>query len=126
MTEPPLILIVDDNASNAGIVFDYLISKGYSAAVAGDGISALQLIDELRPSLVLMDIQMPEMDGIAAIQRIRADASLQAMPVIALTALAMIGDRERCLEAGADEYVSKPVTMRALAEIIVRHLGRGA
>ncbi len=117
-----MILIVDDNADNAGLVFDYLTSKGYHTIIARDGRSALKLINEQRPDLVLMDIQMPEMDGIKVIRQIRADQCLQAMPVIALTALAMPGDRERCLDAGADEYVSKPVSMRALAEIVARHL----
>jgi CheY-like chemotaxis protein len=122
----PLILIVDDNADNASLARDYLASKHYRTAIASDGLSAMKLIGELRPDLVLMDIQMPGIDGIEAIRRIRASPSLQAMPVIALTALAMTGDRERCLEAGADEYVSKPVSMRALAEIIARHLARRA
>ncbi|MEI7646381.1 MAG: response regulator [Chloroflexales bacterium] len=122
MTNAPHILIVDDHADYASLISDYLISKGYRTSVASDGHSGLALISELRPALVLMDIQMPQMDGIAAIQHIRADTCLRQIPVIALTALAMTGDRERCLDAGADEYVSKPIGLRALAEIIARHL----
>jgi CheY-like chemotaxis protein len=117
-----LILIVDDNALNAVLVSDYLTSKGYRTIVANDGRNAIELAGDLRPDLVLMDIQMPAMNGIEAIRRIRADPHVRATPVIALTALAMPGDRERCLNAGANEYVSKPVSMRTLAETIVRHL----
>ena len=117
-----LILIVDDNALNAILVSDYLTSKGYRTIVANDGRNAIELAGDLRPDLVLMDIQMPAMNGIEAIRRIRADPHVRATPVIALTALAMPGDRERCLNAGANEYVSKPVRMRTLTEIIVRHL----
>lgn len=117
-----LILIVDDNALNAILVSDYLTSKGYRTIVVNDGRNAIELAGDLRPDLVLMDIQMPAMNGIEAIRRIRADPHVRATPVIALTALAMPGDRERCLNAGANEYVSKPVRMRTLTEIIVRHL----
>lgn len=117
-----LILIVDDNAFNAILVSDYLTSKGYRTIVANDGRNAIELVDDLRPNLVLMDIQMPAMNGIEAICHIRADPHVRATPVIALTALAMPGDRERCLNAGANEYVSKPVSMRTLAEIIGQHL----
>jgi len=117
-----LILIVDDNALNAILVSDYLTSKGYRTIVTNDGSNAMDLVSELQPDLVLMDIQMPAMNGIEAIRHIRADPHVQTTPVIALTALAMPGDRERCLNAGANEYVSKPVSMRTLAEIIAQHL----
>ncbi|NTW00209.1 MAG: response regulator [Oscillochloris sp.] len=117
-----LIMIVDDHADNANLVTDYLTSKGYRTVVASDGQTALDIISVLMPDLVLMDIQMPGIDGLQAIQYIRADVRFQAMPIIALTALAMTGDRERCIEAGADEYVSKPVSMRILASIIASHL----
>jgi CheY-like chemotaxis protein len=99
-------------------MLDYLPLQGYEVAVARDGSEALQLARELRPAAILMDIQMPVMDGIEATRRIRADSDLCDTPVIALTALAMPGDRDRCLEAGVDAYLMKPVSLRDLPEQI--------
>lgn len=87
----------------------YLRAKGYDVTVARNGGEALVRAHEAPPHAILMDIQMPGMDGLQAIRRIRADVGLNAIPIVALTALAMPGDRERCLQAGADEYLTKPV-----------------
>jgi CheY-like chemotaxis protein len=116
--ERPLVLIAEDNADNLGLLLDYLSAKGFALITAGNGREAVQLAAAQRPDLVLMDIQMPEMDGLQAIRLIRDDPALAKTPIIALTALAMVGDRERCLAAGATEYVSKPVSMRQLNEIM--------
>jgi CheY-like chemotaxis protein len=114
----PLVLIAEDNADNLGLLLDYLSTKGFALITAENGREAVRLAAAQRPDLVLMDIQMPEMDGLQAIRLIRDDPSLAKTPIIALTALAMVGDRERCLAAGATDYVSKPVSLRQLNEIM--------
>jgi len=92
---------------------------------ATNGLVAVKLARELRPALILMDIQMPVMDGLAAIREIRTDAALKDIPIVALTALVMPGDRERCLAAGATDYRSKPVSLKALAARVKRLLPAG-
>jgi len=116
----PLILLVEDNESNIVTISDYLRAKNYRVSIARDGVEALERVKEAPPDLILMDIQMSVMDGLEATRHIRANESkrIKDIPIIALTALAMPGDRERCLEAGANEYISKPVQLRQLLEII--------
>jgi CheY-like chemotaxis protein len=92
--------------------------------IARNGWKAFDHTREAHPDLIVMDIQMPEMDGLEAIRRIRSDEYGQSIPIIALTALAMPGDREKCLAAGANEYLSKPVSLRRLSETIERFLSR--
>jgi PAS domain S-box-containing protein len=104
-----LILLAEDNDLLMRTLADTLRAKGYGVLTARDGLEALDLAGLHRPALVLMDIQMPKMDGLEAIRRLRADPILSRTPVIALTALTMPGDRERCLAAGANDYVSKPI-----------------
>ena len=87
-----------------------------------NGREAITLAQSESPDLILMDIQMPEMDGLEAMQQIRHDPNLVDVPIIALTALAMNGDRERCLAAGANDYLSKPVKLKQLATVIQQHL----
>ncbi|NNJ11293.1 response regulator [Chloroflexales bacterium ZM16-3] len=108
------ILLAEDNEDNISLMRDYLPLYGYELFVARDGSEAITMARAIRPEAILMDIQMPVMDGIEATMRIRADAELCDIPVIALTALAMPGDRDRCLAAGADAYVVKPVRLREL------------
>lgn len=117
----PLLLLVDDHRVNINLVADYLLSRGYRVAVAYSGAQAVAAAQELQPALILMDIQMPGMDGLEALRRIRATPALATTPIIALTALAMIGDRERCLAAGANDYLSKPVVLRELLARIAHH-----
>ncbi len=116
VSETPLILIVDDNATNIATYADYLQTKNYRVVTATSGMEAIALANTNFPDLIMMDIQMPGMNGIEAIQRIRGSANPKAanIPIIALTALAMPGDRERCLAVGANEYLSKPVSLRVL------------
>jgi len=116
------ILLVDDNEANVNAIGDYLHARGYLISIARDGYEALVLADEVQPDLILMDIQMPRLDGLAAIRRLRALPAYAATPIIALTALAMPGDEARCLEAGASEYMAKPVSVRALARAVQRLL----
>ncbi|AFZ02491.1 PAS domain S-box protein [Calothrix sp. PCC 6303] len=111
----PVILLVEDNEANISTITSYLTAKGYQIFVANDGQMALDLLQDVDPDLILMDIQMPGMDGIEAIQQIRQQPNFQKTPIIALTALAMMGDRDRCLAAGADEYLTKPVILKQLA-----------
>lgn len=108
------ILIVDDNLSNIQLVSDYLKRKGYQINTAEDGYQAVQATRRHKPQLILMDIQMPHMDGIEATTHIKQDPSIAHIPIFALTALAMPGDRERCLNAGMSEYFTKPVSLRSL------------
>ena len=113
-----VILLVEDNEGNIQAMVDYLHAKGFDVVFARTGQEALDRVAEELPLLILMDIQMPEMDGLEAIRRLRARPASAATPIIALTALAMPGDRDRCLEAGANEYMTKPVNLRRLTEMI--------
>lgn len=120
LTQSPLILLAEDNESNISTLGNYLQAKGYRLTVARHGSEAIERAKTERPALILMDIQMPGMDGLTATRQIRAssDPTLAAIPIIALTALAMPGDRERCLRAGANEYLTKPVGLRVLTGVI--------
>ncbi len=113
------VLLVEDNEGNIQAMVDYLHAKGFDVVFARTGQEALDRVAEELPLLILMDIQMPEMDGLEAIRRLRARPASAATPIIALTALAMPGDRDRCLEAGANEYMTKPVNLRRLTEMIL-------
>ena len=113
-----VILLAEDNEDNINTISDYLTAKGYHVPVARNGGDALERAKETNPDLILMDIQMPGMDGLEATRRIRSEESLANVPIIALTALAMPGDRERCLKAGANDYMSKPVHLKRLLEVI--------
>jgi signal transduction histidine kinase/ActR/RegA family two-component response regulator len=116
--EARLVLLAEDNEDNLTTFGDFLLAKGYRVMEARNGREAIERALEERPAVVVMDIQMPGMDGLEATRRFRSDARLADIPIIALTALAMPGDRERCLEAGANEYLSKPVSLKHLAETI--------
>ncbi len=125
--QPPAnthILLVEDSPINVQTTVYYLKSRGYRVTVAGNGKEALQRIAEEKPSLILMDIQMPEMDGLEATRRIRANHSMDNVPIVAVTALAMPGDRERCLAAGANDYLSKPIRLAELNKIIGIYLNK--
>jgi PAS domain S-box-containing protein len=115
-----LILVAEDNDTSIFVVSEYLRSRGYRVLVAMNGLETLMKARASLPDLILMDVQMPGMDGLEATRRIRADADprLARIPIIALTALAMPGDRERCFEAGANAYFSKPVSLQELADNI--------
>jgi CheY-like chemotaxis protein len=113
-----VILLAEDNMPNVLTIGEYLESYGYGIVVAHDGLEAIAKAEQVNPDVILMDIQMPAMDGLEATRRLRANPRFTSTPIIALTALAMPGDRERCLEAGATEYMSKPVSLKALRETI--------
>jgi CheY-like chemotaxis protein/anti-sigma regulatory factor (Ser/Thr protein kinase) len=114
----PCILIAEDNDIGFKAVSDYLRSKDYRVIRAKNGFEAMERAREFNPDLILMDIQMPDFDGLEAIRILRSKPKFASTLIVALTALAMPGDRERCLEAGADDYVSKPVNLKQLAQTI--------
>ncbi len=111
---PPLLLLAEDNEANINSISSYLNAKGYRISVARNGQEAINQAVALSPDLILMDIQMPGMDGIEAMKRIRQIPELVSTPIVALTALAMESDHERCLAAGANQYLSKPVKLKQL------------
>ena len=111
MAAGALILVVEDNGKNMKLFRDVLLAKGYRTLEATSGEEAVALAVAHSPDLVLMDIQLPDIDGVAALGRLRADVRTASLPVLALTAQAMEGDRERFLAAGFDGYVSKPVNI---------------
>jgi signal transduction histidine kinase len=113
-----VILLAEDQETSMVFTLDYLTTLGYQVIAARDGVEAIEQTRAKHPDLLLMDIQMPVMNGLEAIQEIRADTDVAAIPIIALTALAMPGDKERCLEAGANKYLSRPVSMKKLVETI--------
>jgi signal transduction histidine kinase/CheY-like chemotaxis protein len=119
----PTVLIVDDNLSNIQLVRDYLKRKGYNILTAEDGYQAVQVTRLHQPGLILMDIQMPHMDGIEATTHIKDDPNISDIPIFALTALAMPGDRERCINAGMSEYFTKPVSLRGLYKKVKETIG---
>ena len=114
------LIVADDSELNLRTIGDYLRHRGYDVTVARTGREAIDRARESRPDVVVMDIQMPEMDGLAAIRALRADPALCGVPVVALTALAMPGDEEHCLRAGANAYLAKPVRLRDLVTTIER------
>jgi CheY-like chemotaxis protein len=126
VAEGPLVLLVDDIAANRLPIADYLEAKGFRVVAADNGVEAVEYVVEHKPDAVLMDIQMPVMDGLEATRRIRAnpDAQIARTPVIALTALAMGGDREACMRAGADDYVAKPASPREVCERVASLIQR--
>ncbi len=112
------ILLAEDNEANSNSISSYLKAKGYHIILAKNGLEAIDLAKSQLPDLILIDIQMPKMDGLEAIRQIRTHSELTSIPIIALTALAMTGDREKCLSAGANDYLAKPVKLKQLATSI--------
>jgi two-component system cell cycle response regulator DivK len=119
------ILVVEDNDRNMKLFRDVLQATGYRTLEASTGGEALTLATEHRPALILMDIQLPDMDGVEALGRLRKEARTAEIPVLALTAQAMRGDRERFTAAGFDGYVAKPVDIDGLLEQVRQHCEGG-
>jgi len=118
------VLLAEDNPANQKMLLTYLRARGHEMNLAVNGDEAVRLATAQPPDIILMDVQMPVMDGLEAIRRIRQDARLERTPIIALTALAMEGDRARCLAAGANHYLGKPVGLRELATAIDEMTGK--
>ena len=119
------ILLVEDNEKNMKLFRDVLRAAGYETLEATTGGQALKLAVEHDPDLVLLDVGLPDIDGVAVLGRLRTEDRTASIPVLALTAQAMTGDRERFLAAGFDGYISKPVNIVALVETVREHC-RGA
>jgi len=120
----PKILLVEDNEMNRDMLSRRLQRKGYEVVLAVDGPSGLEMVKTEAPDLVLMDMSLPALDGWEAARRLKADAATQRLPIIALTAHAMAGDREKALEAGCDDYDTKPIELPRLLGKIEALLGR--
>ena len=122
--EPWRVLLVDDNPGNLEMFSAYLRIRGCEVHTAGSGPEAIRLVHAPRPDVILMDVQMPGMDGLETTRRLRSDPALRTVPIIALTALAMPGDREQCLEAGMDDYLTKPLGLKELHATVAQWVAR--
>jgi len=121
----PKILIVEDNVQNRLLMVDILKIHGFEIMEARDGQEGIQLAREQQPDLILLDMQMPVMDGLEAARRLKADPETRAIKILAITSFAMKGDRERILAAGCDEYMAKPIDTRQLPVVVRRLLNLG-
>lgn len=120
------VLLVEDHPGNVRTFVDYLTVKGFHIVVARDGQEALDACRAHLPAAILMDVQMPVMDGLSVTRVLRQDPRFARTPIIALTALAMPGDRERCLAAGMTDYLPKPAKLSDVLAALERHLGPAA
>ena len=120
------ILLVEDNDMNRDMLSRRLLRKGYEVVMALDGQQAVAMAAAEKPDLILMDMSLPVLDGWEATRRIKAAAETRGIPVIALTAHAMSGDREKALESGCDDYDTKPIDLPRLLEKMAAALGRGS
>ena len=117
-----MILVVEDNPDNMYVLDHLLTRKGYVVRQAARGEEALAIIKQQRPALVLMDMQLPGMDGYAVVRAIREQPELGELPVIAVTASSMPGDREQTIAAGCTDYVAKPISPRDLLQLVEQYL----
>ena len=118
-----LILIVEDNPKNLKLIRDLLQFKGYQTIEAETAEAGIDLARERRPALILMDIQLPGMDGREAMKTLKGDKATQEIPIIALTASAMKGDREALLAEGFDDYIAKPIDIKEVPKVVASYIG---
>jgi two-component system cell cycle response regulator DivK len=123
MSSAKSILIVDDNAANLKLARVLLLSEGYDARTAADAEQALKMLGTFSPALILMDIQLPGMDGLELTRRLKSDPVTRNIIIVALTAYAMKGDEERARAAGCDDYIAKPIDVHGLPRKIAELLG---
>ena len=119
----PRILYVEDNFQNKRLVKKILLAKGFAVLEADDGLQAVALTVKERPDLILMDINIAGIDGMEATRRIKAIPEVQHIPIIAVTANAMVGDREKVIAAGCTDYLAKPVNLTLLVDTVRKYLG---
>jgi CheY-like chemotaxis protein len=124
VTEEPRrrVLVVDDNATNSKLVQFVLSAKGYDVSMAADATEAVAAIGSFEPELILMDLQLPGIDGLELTRRLKADPATKSIVIVAATAYAMKGDEERALAAGCDGYISKPINTRTLPRQVSEYL----
>ena len=127
MATPPAkkVLVVEDNELNMKLFRDLLEAHGYQTSGTSNGFEALDLVRKLRPDLILMDIQLPQVSGLEVTRWIKDDPELRAIPVVAVTAFAMKGDEERIRQGGCEAYISKPISVLAFLETVRRFIGQG-
>jgi two-component system, cell cycle response regulator DivK len=116
------ILVIEDNRDNMTLIVDILTSLEYDVMQAVDAEQGLQIARDQQPNLILLDLSLPRMDGWTAARELKAEPLLQPIPVIALTAHAMVGDRERALKAGCDDYITKPINIQELDRKLKKYL----
>lgn len=116
------ILLIEDNAQNRYLANFLLEARGWEMVHAEDGPTGVALAGQIDPVLILLDIQLPGMDGYAVAQALRSEPKLQAIPIVAVTSYAMAGDRERCLAAGCNGYIEKPIDPQTFAEEVERFI----
>jgi two-component system cell cycle response regulator DivK len=117
------VLIVEDNELNMKLFRDLLEAHGYQTSGTSNGFEALDLVRKLRPDLILMDIQLPQVSGLEVTRWIKDDPELRAIPVVAVTAFAMKGDEERIRQGGCEGYISKPISVPHFLETIAKYIG---
>lgn len=122
----PSVLVIEDTGDNRQIIRDLLGSAGFEVLEAVTGEAGLGMIAEFRPDVVIMDVQLPGIDGLEATRRLKADPLSANIPVIAVTSYSMQGDEEKCRAAGCDDYIAKPFRPRLLLELVERAVGRHA
>ena len=120
---PPRILIVEDHELNMKLLNDLLEAHGYDILQAREGLAALRLAQHHHPDLILLDIQLPDISGLQAARLLKADERTRDIPIVAVTAFAMAGDRQRTLDAGCDAYLAKPIMLREFLRLIEELLG---
>lgn len=121
----PRILVIEDNEQNLYLTTFILERHGYEVIAARDGRTGTNLAGQIIPDLILLDIQLPEMDGYAVAKALRSNPALQATPIVAVTSYAMAGDRERILAAGCDGYIEKPINPDTFVAQVAAHLSGG-
>lgn len=124
VTAKECVLIVDDNLANLKLAKVLLSAEGYEVATATDAEEALKVLEETIPNLILMDLQLPGMDGLELTRRLKSDPNTRGIIVLAITAYAMKGDEQKATQAGCDGYITKPINTRTLAETVNRYLGK--
>jgi CheY-like chemotaxis protein len=118
------ILVVEDNPLNRELVVDLLEGAGYTVLQAEGGVGLLERVKAAQPGLILLDLQLPGLDGVTLARQLKADRATREIPVLAMTAYARLEDQERAMEAGCDGYLRKPLDTQGFLQAVARHLGR--